>query len=189
MAALTGVGVGGAVGGLTGELVGMGIPEYEAKRYEGHLQRGGILLSVHRDTSDEIKRAKEIMQRTGAQDISSTGESSVGSDERARGTASGKEILHGVVTKMEFMDPHIYFYLDVKDADGKVVNWAFEGSPPNILYRQGWRKDSIKPGDVITAKGFRARDGAHLVACSTVTFEDGRQLTVGAGNVKGYDKN
>jgi hypothetical protein len=97
--------------------------------------------------------------------------------------------LHGVVTKMEFMNPHIYFYLDVKDAGGKVVNWAFEGSPPNILYRQGWRKDSIKPGDVITAKGFRARDGAHLVACSTVTFEDGRQLTVGAGNVKGYDKN
>ena len=90
MAALTGVGVGGAVGGLTGALVGMGIPEYEAKRYEGHLQHGGILLSVHCDTSDEIKRAKEIMQRTGAQDISSTGESSVGSDEQARGTASGR---------------------------------------------------------------------------------------------------
>jgi hypothetical protein len=97
--------------------------------------------------------------------------------------------LHGVVTKMEFMNPHIYFYLDVKDASGKVVNWAFEGSPPNILSRQGWRKDSVNPGDVLTAKGFRARDGAHLVACSTVTFEDGRQLTVGAGNVKGYDKN
>ena len=97
--------------------------------------------------------------------------------------------LHGTVTKMEFMNPHIYFYLDVKDANGKVVNWAFEGSPPNILYRQGWRKDSVKPGDVLTAKGFRARDGAHLVACSTITFEDGRQLTVGGGNVKGYDKN
>src|ERR1700676_2361757 len=90
MAALTGVGVGGALGGLTGALVGMGIPEYEAKRYEGHLQHGGILLSVHCDTSEEIKRAKEIMQRTGAQDISSTGESSVGSDEQARGTASGR---------------------------------------------------------------------------------------------------
>ena len=92
MAALTGVGVGvgGAVGGLTGALVGMGIPEYEAKRYEGHLQHGGILLSVHCDTSDEIKRAKEIMQRTGAQDISSTGESSVGSDEQARVAATGR---------------------------------------------------------------------------------------------------
>lgn len=97
--------------------------------------------------------------------------------------------LHGVVTKVEFMNPHIYFYVDVKDAGGKVLNWAFEGSPPNVLYRQGWRKDTIKPGDVLTAKGFRARDGAHLVACSSVTLEDGRQLTIGAGNVKGYDKN
>jgi hypothetical protein len=77
MAALAGMGIGGAVGGLTGALVGMGIPEYEAKRYEGRLQKGGILLSAHCDTSEEIKRAKETMQRTGAEDISSTGESSV----------------------------------------------------------------------------------------------------------------
>jgi hypothetical protein len=97
--------------------------------------------------------------------------------------------LTGVVTKVEFMNPHIYFYLDVKDASGKAVNWAFEGSPPNILYRQGWRKDTVKPGDVLTAKGFRARDGAHLVACTTITFQDGRQLTAGAGSVKGYGKN
>jgi len=75
MAALAGAGVGGAVGGLTGALVGMGIPEYEAKRYEGRVKDGGILLSVHSDNSDETKRAKEILQQTGAQDISSTGES------------------------------------------------------------------------------------------------------------------
>jgi len=74
MAALAGAGVGGAVGGLTGALVGMGIPEYEAKRYEGRVKDGGILLSVHSDSSDETKRAKEILQQTGAQDISSTGE-------------------------------------------------------------------------------------------------------------------
>ena len=74
MAALAGAGVGGAVGGLTGALVGMGIPEYEAKRYEGRVKDGGILLSVHSDTSEEIKKAKEILERTGAQDISSTGE-------------------------------------------------------------------------------------------------------------------
>jgi hypothetical protein len=74
MAALAGAGVGGAVGGLTGALVGMGIPEYEAKRYEGRVKDGGILLSVHSDNSDETKRAKEILQQTGAQDISSTGE-------------------------------------------------------------------------------------------------------------------
>jgi hypothetical protein len=77
MAALAGMGIGGAVGGVTGALVGMGIPEYEAKRYEGRLQKGAILLSVHCDTSEEIKRAKELMESTGAEDISSTGESSV----------------------------------------------------------------------------------------------------------------
>jgi hypothetical protein len=74
MAALAGAGVGGAVGGLTGALIGMGIPEYEAKRYEGRVKEGGILLSVHSDNSTETKRAKEILERTGAQDISSTGE-------------------------------------------------------------------------------------------------------------------
>lgn len=73
---LAGVGVGGVLGGFTGALIGLGIPEYEAKRYEGLLQKGGILLSVHCDTSDEIKRAKELMKSTGAEDISSTGESS-----------------------------------------------------------------------------------------------------------------
>ena len=76
MAALAGVGVGGAVGGVTGALIGMGIPEFEAKRYEGRLQQGGILVSVHCDTSDEIKRGKEILERTGAEDISSAGEAS-----------------------------------------------------------------------------------------------------------------
>lgn len=75
MAALAGAGVGGAVGGLTGALIGLGIPEYEAKRYEGRVKDGGILFSIHSDTSDEIKTAKEILERTGAQDISSTGES------------------------------------------------------------------------------------------------------------------
>ena len=74
MAALAGAGVGGAVGGITGALIGMGIPEYEAKRYEGRVKQGGILLSVHSDNSDWTKRAKEILERTGAQDISSTGE-------------------------------------------------------------------------------------------------------------------
>jgi hypothetical protein len=76
MAALAGMGVGGAVGGVTGALVGMGIPEFEAKRYEGRLQKGGILVSVHCDTSEEVKRAKDILQRTGAEDISTAGEAS-----------------------------------------------------------------------------------------------------------------
>jgi hypothetical protein len=74
MAALAGVGVGGAVGGIAGTLIGMGIPEYEAKRYEGRVKEGGILLSVHCDSSDWTKKAKDILERTGAQDVSSTGE-------------------------------------------------------------------------------------------------------------------
>jgi hypothetical protein len=76
MAALAGVGVGGAVGGITGALVGMGIPEYEAKRFEGRVKDGGILISVHSNNSDETKRAKLILEGTGAQDISSTSEAS-----------------------------------------------------------------------------------------------------------------
>jgi hypothetical protein len=74
MAALAGAGVGGAVGGVSGALIGMGIPEYEAKRYEGRVTKGGILLSVHSDNSDWTTRAKEILDRTGAEDVSSTGE-------------------------------------------------------------------------------------------------------------------
>src|SRR5258708_5418112 len=76
VAALAGVGVGGAVGSLAGALVGMGIPEYEAKRYEGRITKGGILLSVHCDTSEEIDRAKSVLERTGAEDIAYTMESS-----------------------------------------------------------------------------------------------------------------
>ena len=71
MGALTGIGVGGTVGGIAGALIGMGIPEYEAKRYEGRIKEGGILLSVHCDNSDWIAKSKAILERTVAQDISS----------------------------------------------------------------------------------------------------------------------
>jgi hypothetical protein len=74
MAALAGLGAGGAVGGIIGALVGMGIPEYEAKRYEGHIKAGGVLLSVHCDTSEKIARAKDLLKHTGAQDIASSSE-------------------------------------------------------------------------------------------------------------------
>src|SRR3989449_10313839 len=84
MAALAGAGVGGAVGGITGALIGMGIPEYEAKRYEGRVREEGILLSVHSDNSDWTKKAKEILERTGAQDVSSTGEATADKDDKAR---------------------------------------------------------------------------------------------------------
>jgi hypothetical protein len=77
MGALAGLGAGAAVGGLIGALVGMGIPEYEAKRYEGRVKAGGVLLSVHCDTSNEISRAKDLLKATGAEDIASAGEKSV----------------------------------------------------------------------------------------------------------------
>jgi len=76
MGTLAGIGAGGAVGGLIGALVGLGIPEYEAKRYEGRIKDGGVLLSVHCSTSNEIDRAKEALKHSGAQDISSTSEAS-----------------------------------------------------------------------------------------------------------------
>ena len=77
MAALGGAAIGAAVGGLTGALVGMGIPEIEAKQYESKLREGNILISVHTESSEERDRAKEIFERAGAHDISSTGEASV----------------------------------------------------------------------------------------------------------------
>jgi hypothetical protein len=81
-AALSGAAVGGAVGGNAGALIGLGIPEYEAKRYEGKVKSGGILISVHTEDSDEVKAAKEVFERVGATDISTTGEASVGSSSK-----------------------------------------------------------------------------------------------------------
>lgn len=74
MAMLGGIGVGSAIGGLTGALIGLGIPEYEAKRYEGRIKHGSILLSVHCDDGDWARRAKNILTQTGAEDVASTGE-------------------------------------------------------------------------------------------------------------------
>ncbi len=83
VAALSGVAVGAAVGGITGALVGLGIPEFEAKRYEGKIKAGNILISAHTENSDEVSAAKKIFKDGGAEDISSTGESSVPRSERA----------------------------------------------------------------------------------------------------------
>jgi rhodanese-related sulfurtransferase len=77
MATLAGLGVGGSVGGLVGALVGMGIPEYEAKRYEGRVKDGGVLVSVHCDSSEEVSRAKDVLRQAGGQDVASAGEKSV----------------------------------------------------------------------------------------------------------------
>jgi hypothetical protein len=91
VAALAGVGAGGAVGGLTGGLIGLGIPEFEAKRFEGRLQKGGILLSVHCETSEQLKRATAVLEASRAENVSSTGESSsdVVKTDRGIGRAAG----------------------------------------------------------------------------------------------------
>ena len=88
MAALSGLGVGAAVGGLTGALVGMGVPELEAKRYEGKVKDGNILLSVHSENAAEVKRAKEIMEAAGAQDITTSAEKGVPKEDRAAPTVT-----------------------------------------------------------------------------------------------------
>ena len=84
MGALAGIGSGGVVGGVIGALVGMGIPEFEAKRYEGRIKSGGILLSVHCDNGDWVSKAKDVLKRTGAEDVSSTSEASADYSESDR---------------------------------------------------------------------------------------------------------
>jgi len=98
MGALAGLGVGGAVGGLVGALVGMGIPEYEAKRYEGRVKDGGILVSVHCDSSDEVSRAKDVLKQAGGEDIASSGEKSVSSHhvDNVQGVDRGRPEIEGV---------------------------------------------------------------------------------------------
>jgi hypothetical protein len=85
MAALSGAAAGAATGGLIGALVGMGIPEYEAKRYEARLREGRVLLSVHADSADDRRRAKDIFERHGAEDIAAAGEESVKGEDRREG--------------------------------------------------------------------------------------------------------
>jgi hypothetical protein len=87
--------------------------------------------------------------------------------------------VSGVVTKIEWTNPHAYVYLDVKDDDGKVANWAFEGYPPNTLKRTGFTRDLIKPGDTITITGWRAFDNSIRAAGREITMADGRKVFLG----------
>jgi Family of unknown function (DUF6152) len=94
--------------------------------------------------------------------------------------ASKPFTLTGVITKVEWTNPHIHFYLDVKDKDGKVVSWKLEGFPPNVLYRTGWKREvTVKPGDTVTITGWRARDGGNWGHSREVTFADGKKLFSG----------
>jgi hypothetical protein len=84
--------------------------------------------------------------------------------------------LKGTVTKLEWTNPHIYFYMDVKETSGAIAKWAIEGGAPNTLYRAGWRKDSLKIGEMVTVDGFLARDGSKLANLNVVTLADGRRV-------------
>jgi len=87
--------------------------------------------------------------------------------------------LTGVVTRVEWTNPHMYIHLDVKDADGKVTNWSLEGYPPNTLKRTGFSKDSLKEGDTITITAYKAKDGSNMGAGREVTFPDGSKKFAG----------
>ena len=88
----------------------------------------------------------------------------------------------GTVTKVEWMNPHIYYYVDVKDELGKVTNYAVEGGTPNSLRRQGWGKDSLKAGDIVTVDGFRAKNGSNHVNGRTVTLPGGKRVFGGSAD-------
>jgi ABC-type nitrate/sulfonate/bicarbonate transport system substrate-binding protein len=93
---------------------------------------------------------------------------------------SAEVSLVGTVTRVDWQNPHIHLYVDVKGKDGKVVNYAVEGGTPNSLYRRGWRKDSVKPGDVVKIENAApSRNGTPRVHLGAITTTDGRQLFSG----------
>jgi hypothetical protein len=93
--------------------------------------------------------------------------------------AAATVTLKGVVTKVEWTNPHAYIYIDVKDENGKVVNWGMEGYPPNTLTRTGFTRHIVSEGDTITITGFRARDNATRAAAREVTTAEGKKYNFG----------
>lgn len=88
--------------------------------------------------------------------------------------------LKGTVKRVEWTNPHMHFMVDVKDDKGAVTEWTFEGYPPNMLIRQGWKRDvTLKPGDTVSVFGWRARVEPNLAAAREVTLADGRKMTSG----------
>jgi hypothetical protein len=88
--------------------------------------------------------------------------------------------VSGVVTKLEWTNPHARFYVDVKDESGKVVNWNFELGSPNVLRRQGWTRESLKVGDQVTVEAYMAKDASNLANARRVTLADGRKVFAGS---------
>jgi|SRR6476661_4029776 len=84
--------------------------------------------------------------------------------------------VSGTVTRVEWSNPHIWFYVDVKNPDGTVTNWGFSGGAPGVLQRRGVSRTAMKPGDQVVVQGFRAKDGSFNGSGDTVTFPDGRRV-------------
>jgi Family of unknown function (DUF6152) len=99
--------------------------------------------------------------------------------------ASQPITVKGTVTKMDWVNPHSHLLFDVKAEDGTIQHWSAECLPPNGLYRQGWRKDSLKPGDEVTVVGFKAKDGSNYMWTQTVTTADGRRMFSGRPEDRG----
>ena len=85
--------------------------------------------------------------------------------------------LEGTVVKFEFMNPHSWVHVNVKNPDGTVVQWAVETGSTNALFRQGWRKDSLRAGDHVTIDAYRAKNGTNTANARTVKLPDGRQVS------------
>jgi hypothetical protein len=96
--------------------------------------------------------------------------------------------VNGAVNKMDWVNPHSWIYVDVKEGDGKVVTWRFEMGPPNALLRMGWRKDSIPPGTPVKIEGYRAKSGQPVANAKTVTLPDGRELFSGGSAPTGLNE-
>jgi hypothetical protein len=96
--------------------------------------------------------------------------------------------LRGTVTKMEWINPHSWIYMDVKGPDGKVVNWMVEAGAPNALLRRGFTKDSLPPGTEIFIEGFRAKGGAARANGRDITFPDGKKLFMGSSGTGAPDE-
>jgi len=90
--------------------------------------------------------------------------------------------LTGSVTRVDWGNPHIWVFMDVKDDTGKVSNWGVEGGAPNALFRNGWRKDSLKVGDTVTVEGFKSKDGLPRANANRVTLPDGRRVFAGSSS-------
>jgi hypothetical protein len=93
-----------------------------------------------------------------------------------------KVVLKGNVTKVDWLNPHIWIYLDVKDDAGKVASWQCEGGAPNSLTRNGWTKNDLKKGDAVTINGTLAKDASNTCNASTVALPDGRRVFAGSSN-------